>query len=110
MTSHFKAAEMAADWWTERLQQGDKVAFRATLVDLIDQKLEAHGNVKLQVDYDPDVLLVQALLAAGVSNRTWCMYSADGIFPCKHELWVRRHQLVPKEGYGNWTEVIPVPQ
>jgi hypothetical protein len=104
-----KAAEMAADWWTERLQRGDKVKFRHQLVGMIDAELAMRGRAIVAVDYDPDDILVVALLAAGLEDRRWCLLSAKDILPMKTALRVYPDRLEPKEGYGNWTAHIPVP-
>ncbi len=103
-----KAATMAADWWTERLRQGDKEAFRTRLTELIDAQLEKRAMVSVSVDYDPDTTLIDALKAAGVECRGF-LFSADDIFPRKHDLLISKTELRPKEGYGNWTDPIPVP-
>lgn len=102
-----KAAQMAAKWWADRLKQGDKAAFEKVLCGLIEGELALNGRCYIEVDYDPDALLLIALEAAGVECRG-CMASAEGILPMKHSLWVFPDVLKPKEGYGNWTEVIEV--
>lgn len=102
-----KAAEMAADWWTERLQQGDKAAFRAALLPLIDAELTEHGICRLDCDYDPRGALLEAVHAAGLECKGF-MFSAKGILPTKHSLRVTLTELEPKEGYGNWTPTIKV--
>lgn len=105
-----KAAEMAADWWADRLDpRHDRLKFRTALRDLIDERLGQDGRVCLDCDYDPQDLLLDALHMAGIDCRG-CMYSAQGILPMKHYLLVLPHELQPKEGYGNWTAVIQVPQ
>lgn len=104
-----KAAEMAADWWTERLESGDREKFRATLLPLIEAELAAHGDCWLRCDYDPDGPLLIAVQASGHPECKGFLFSAKGILPYKHSLRVRPNELKPKEGYGNWTENIPVP-
>lgn len=103
-----KAAEMAAQWWTDRLQQGDKAIFKKTLETLVQQDLDKWGECILDCDYDPDIRLRAAVRAAGVECQG-CMFSAQDILPIKHMLKVYPDLLEPKEGYGNWTEVIKVP-
>jgi hypothetical protein len=102
-----RAAEMAADWWTERLQRGDEQAFRAALLPLIDAELSKNGQCRLECDYDPHGPLLEAVHAAGV-QCTGMMFSADGILPRKTSLLVTLATLEPKEGYGNWTDAIQV--
>lgn len=102
-----RAAEMAADWWAAKLQQGDRALFRAVLVARIDAELATFGMAWLQCDYDPRDALLDAVLAAG-TECNGCMGSARGILPMKHSMRVYPHVLEPKEGYGNWTAKIPV--
>jgi hypothetical protein len=101
---------MAAEWWSERLQQGDREAFKAKLTELVVEELLEHprGLCLLQVDYDPQGLLLEAVRAAGVECAGF-LFSAEGILPAKHWLGVSATELKPKEGYGKWTAPIPVP-
>ena len=107
MNLHHPAAEAAADWWTARLQQGDREVFREHLALSVACALEFDRVVVLECDYDPQGLLLDAVRAAGVECRGF-MFSAQGILPQKHSLDVFADKLVPKEGYGNWTEIIPI--
>lgn len=104
-----KAAEMAAQWWADRLQTGDRERFRAVLQAKIEMGLRLTAPVVLSVDYDPQDLMFDALREAGIgcSGR---FFSADGIFPRKTMLKVYADRLEPKEGYGNWTAPIQVPR
>lgn len=102
-----KAANMAADWWTERLQAGDKAKFRAALYDSVLDALTARGHIRLECDYDPFGALLAAVRAAGLECRGF-MFSGRGILPQKHSLDVWPDRLEPKEGYGNWRDPIPV--
>lgn len=106
--SKTKAAEMAAEWWAERLQQGDRAVFKSTLKPLVQADLEEDGVCWLDVDYDPRGHVLTAVRAAGVECRG-CMFSAEGILPMKHSLRVDATMLKPKEGYGHWSPAIPVP-
>jgi len=101
------AAEMAADWWTERLGKGNKEMFRAALITLIRKEFKTRDIVILNCDYDPLGILLDAVHAAGV-ECTGKFFSARGILPQKYGLAVYPDKLVPKEGYGNWTDEIPV--
>jgi hypothetical protein len=105
MTS--KAATLAAQWWADRLQQGDKDKFKTFLAEAIDREITAYGHSYTDCDYDPQGILLEALRAAGVECQG-CMMSAEGILPMKHSLRAMPDCLEPKEGYGNWTEVIKV--
>lgn len=104
-----RAAKMAAEWWADRLQQGDRAAFVAALRDLVARDLEARGSCHLECDYDPAGHLLEAVRAAGVECRGF-MFSAKGILPEKHSLAVWPYKMLPKEGYGNWTNEIMVPE
>jgi hypothetical protein len=104
-----KAAEMAPQWWTDRLQQGDKSTFKATLENLIQIELDSDGRCFTNVDYDPSGPVLEAVRAAGVECQGF-MFSAKGILPMKTSLWVYPDKLSPREGYGNWTDEIKVPQ
>jgi len=103
-----RAAAMAAAWWTERLQQGDREAFRAFLLDHVRRELRDAGECRLRCDYDPLGPLLDAVHAAGVECMGM-MFSAKGILPTKRLLVVTPTELHAKEGYGNWTDAIPVP-
>lgn len=104
------AANMAADWWSERLEAGDKTAFRETIRAGVEEALRdpGRGMIQLECDYDPRGLLLNAVHAAGIECRGM-MFSARGILPEKHELTVWPDKLEPKEGYGQWLDPIPVP-
>jgi len=103
------AARMATDWWADRLMSGDKRKFKDTLYPLVLADLNEHGQCNLECDYDPFGHLLTAVRAAGLECRGF-MFSARGILPQKHVLDVLPYVLKPKEGYGNWTADIPVPQ
>lgn len=114
-----KAARMAAEWWAERLEQGDKEAFINALEAYVQAALDdprheerlggADGDVVLKTDYDPFGMLLEAVRAAGV-ECSGCMFSCRGVLPMKTMLRVNASRLRPKKGYGNWTADIPVPQ
>ncbi len=104
-----KAALLGVQWWADRLQQGDKEAFKTALAPLIQADIDEFGRCKLECDYDPFDHLLTAIRSIGIECNG-CMYSAEGILPMKHLLWVMPDLLEPKEGYGNWTETIKVEQ
>jgi hypothetical protein len=103
-----RAAQMATHWWVERLIAGDKEKFAQTLKPLVEADLRSFGRCNLDCDYDPHGHLLTAVRAAGLECRG-ALFSARGILPEKHDLDVFPNILRPKEGYGNWTAVIPVP-
>lgn len=103
-----RAAQMATEWWIDRLQSGDKEKFAQALRPLIEEDLRTHGYSSLECDYDPLGHLLTAAHAAGLKCDGF-MFSARGILPQKHSLHVEPSVLEPKEGYGNWTDNIPVP-
>jgi hypothetical protein len=106
--SNEQAARMAGQWWAERLQQGDKSRFAKEVEDRVLNELRSgKKSVFLQCDYDPQGILLEAVLAIGIKCRG-VFFSARGILPEKHSLMVRATELEPKEGYGNWTDKIPV--
>ena len=105
--SNAKAARIAGEWWAERLQRGDKAQFAHEVERRTLEKLEKEGRVNLNCDYDPLDILLDAVQAIGL-ECTGYFFSADGILPRKHELRVTATELLPKEGYGNWTTPIPV--
>ena len=102
-----RAAAMAAEWWADRLQQGDTQAFINALRPRIETDLASEGHVYLENDYDPRGILLDAVREIGIECRGY-MFSGKGIFPDKHSLEIYHDRLEPKEGYGNWTDNIPV--
>ncbi len=104
-----RAAKLASEWWAQRLMSGDKKAFGDVLRPLIEKDLREGGVCFLECDYDPHGHLLTAVRAAVDRECRGFLYSAQGILPYKHELEVTPNTLSPKEGYGNWTDDIPVP-
>lgn len=103
-----RAAAMAAEWWTARLQAGDPKKFFAALYPLILADLESEGESHTEVDHDPRDHVLVAVRAAGLDcNGRGC--SALGILPMKHALEVYPDRIQPKAGYGRWLDWIPVP-
>lgn len=99
-----RAATMAADWWTRRLQRGDRALFREHLRAIVLAELQSCGESTTQCDYDPRDALLEAVRAAGI-ECTGYLYSADGILPRKTVLIARPDRLSCKEGYGAaWCE------
>lgn len=126
-----KAAVLAGNWWAERLNSahaGKREAFALAVAIRIDKALRGvcswnwndridheepfkpRERVETEVDYDPRGLLLEAVREVIDPACRGCMFSADGILPRKHALGVTRTTLSPKEGYGNWTSDIEVPQ
>jgi hypothetical protein len=103
------AARAATDWWTDRLQTGDRERFAAALFPLVLADLAAAGECSLVCDYDPLGHLLIAVRAAGL-ECSGMGFSASGILPAKHSLEVYPDRLEPKEGYGNWLPAIAVPE
>lgn len=102
------AANAATNWWVERLMSGNRSKFAETLRPLIEKDLREHGACYLECDYDPRGHLLTAVRESGHPECQGFMFSANGILPQKHTLDVLPHVLKPKEGYGNWTDDIPV--
>jgi hypothetical protein len=79
-------ATYIANWWTERLEQGDKEAFRSYIHRYVADNLAASPGrpyLSLECDYDPLGPLLEAVHAAGVECEGYS-FSADGILPRKH--------------------------
>jgi hypothetical protein len=102
-----KTAEIAAQWWADRLMKGDKDKFKECLELHINKSLTETGHCYLENDYDPHGGLLDAVRAAGV-ECSGVFFSGRGILPQKHETTVTPGKIEPKEGYGNWTEAIEV--
>jgi len=101
------AAQTAAEWWGARLERGDRAKFVETLRDLIRKDLEECGHCELSCDYDPEGHLLAAVRACGV-ECSGVFFSAQGILPQKHFTRIETDLIEPKEGYGNWTDPIPI--
>ena len=95
-----RTAKRAAEWWSERLLQGDRQAFRESLEISIVRMLRKNKYAHIEFDYYPDATLFEALQVAGVGER-------DAL-PRKHDLTIKPGSIKPKEGYGNWTDEIIV--
>lgn len=111
MGTETKAAQMAGKWWAKLLQKGDKEQFAKETEQRVLSQLQKSEckipGVYLECDYDPQGILLEAVNAIGIKCGGY-MFSARGILPRKHSLFVTKDKLVPKEGYGNWTEEIAV--
>lgn len=103
-----KAAEMATDWWAERLMSGDVDKFKKTLRPLIEERLKASGHCYLECDYDPFEPLLTAVRASGHDDCRGYLFSASGILPKKHSLDVHIDHMHPKTGYGQYGDTILV--
>lgn len=120
-----EAARLAGAWWAERLADefGDsRSAFAASVESHVRQELlgECHwdwwgqrkdgvgrkGRCFTENDYDPHYCLIPALREALPGVPDWKLRSA---LPTKTSLDITPEVLQPKEGYGNWTTDIPVP-
>lgn len=109
MAEQIKAAALlAANWWADHLQSGDRTKFVDTLRPLVEADLQTNGSCWLECDYDPFGHLLTAVRAAGHEECRGFLFSAQGILPGKHSLDVTPGKLSPKEGYGNWTDDIIV--
>lgn len=126
------AAKMAGKWWAERLS--DKYAVkRDELAAAVEkrvletlrgvayygwqgERVEGSGKpetfASVECDYEPKGLLANAVqeVFGGELDNFKLFTAMQDLFPRKHDLRVSRDELRPKEGYGNWTESIPVPK
>ncbi len=107
-----RAAKLAGDWWATRLNNefGDKrEAFAASVTKRVDDELRLMKTkqpyVFTECDYDPKGLMLNSLLDVFDPK---VVLRSDNVLPTKHELLIFPEKLVPKEGYGNWTEEIVV--
>lgn len=100
-----KTAKVAANWWADRLKKGDKEKFVQFLQQKIEQHLSISPGLDLRCDYDPWGVLLDAVREAGI-ECSGVLCSAEGILPMKHSLTIKPGLLIPKEGYGNFTDNI----
>lgn len=111
MGTEAKAAQMAGKWWAKLLQKGNKKQFAKEIEQRVLAQFQKNEDKTLgfylECDYDPQGIVLEAVNAIGIKCRGY-MFSARGILPQKHSLFVTKDKLVPKEGYGNWTEEIEV--
>jgi hypothetical protein len=127
-----RAAEMAGDWWAERLddKHADKrKAFAAAVAKRVQMaldgthywvwgeskpkevepnKVKPKERIYTESDYDPDSLLLDAVHEIIDPECRGFMFSSDDLLPRKHGLGVSHEWLYPKEGYGNHTNHIRV--
>lgn len=107
-----KAAIQAGEWWADRLDSSHaekKNAFASAIAIRIKKEMiDGKQKVFLECDYDPQGLLLEAVREVIDPQCRGFLFSARGILPPKHSLMVSRERLVPKEGYGNWTEEIVI--
>lgn len=124
-------AKAAGLWWADRLTPDYRhkhAEFAAAVASLVERELsgecywdwrgELHQGdgrrgcdgdkrITVEFDYDPHGLLVPAFAQVfgeqDMSRKAW-----QEALPIKHDLRIHVDRLVPKEGYGNWTAVIPV--
>jgi hypothetical protein len=111
------ALEAAAAWWAQQLQVRQKRAeFGRELLHLLKKEWEKAEEearldptwkpfVRLNVDYDPEGLLLDAIRNVGINCRG-CMGSADGLFDRKTRSDVGAGFFSVREGYGAfWRDV-----
>lgn len=92
--------KLLVDWWTDRLQSGDKEAFRAKLMQVCGESTpENEARFSLGCDYDPDQLLLEAVHAAGL-ECSGNMWSARGILPMKTRSVIDKEGVRVREGYA----------
>ena len=104
-----KAATLVADWWAEKLEYGDRKAFRSKLRLLVLEKLAASPgeDVLVSTDYDPDDTLKAALNATGIDPyASTRIATCDGLLPRKSLTRIRDLKIEIKYGYGNWKDPI----
>ena len=121
-TDHSIEAIAAALWWGDQLRHGAKLdngddspngglmvamlllarpsvsedqvqQFQEELASRINAQLEKSNGVTLDCDYEPDHLLAESAIAAGINPRV-------GVFPLKTTMYVRQARVEVKCGYG----------
>lgn len=108
-------AMAAARYWSELWRATDPsigddtlAKFREALVPAVVAELEGReqfngqvgsGSCDLVCDYDPFEPLLSAVRAAGIKCRG-SMFSAEGIFPSKHRMYIEAGRIRVVEGYG----------
>jgi len=102
-----KAAALTANWWSCKLQQGDKKKFNSEVYCRVLKELKEKGRCVLECDYDPRDLLLEAVRAIGIKCDGY-MFSAEGVLPGKHSTVTTNDKIRCKEGYANWKEDIIV--
>lgn len=126
MTDKIKeAARMAGAWWAERLSADfahGREAFALSVEKHVLQELQGvchwdyrgerkegpsrDGWCKTENDYNPMYCLIPALRESFPDKS---IYQRAAAIPRKTSLDITSDALEPKEGYGNWTKAIPVP-
>lgn len=101
-------ARRAADWWGARLKTEDPAPFTLDLQSRIERALESEGRVHIENDYDPQGILLESVHATVDPECRGFMFSGDGLFPRKHSTTIKPGEIHPKEGYGNWGDVITI--
>lgn len=93
-----KTSRIAAKWWADRFYCRDAHIF-AKILDLkIKDELIACQICKLENDYEPKGILLDVIIKMRLKSYSF--------FPEKHTLRIEIGKLSPKEGYGNWTDII----
>ena len=105
-----KTAKVAAEWWGERLETGDRASFEADLSRRIVRFFEANPTqtLFLENDYDPKGVLLEAVRATVDPGCRGYLLSGEGIFPQKHSIAVEIGSIEFKEGYVDWTDAIQI--
>ena len=103
----------ATDWWADRMEKKEhRERFRAALYDILSKSRfgkQAHEDIAIQCEYDPDKVLLKALKKAGIEcSGSW--FSAMCLLPEKTVMWLNRNGAVTvKHGYRTSTVSIRKP-
>ena len=117
MTKHYidKAAELAGIWWAFKLDdkyESKQTEFAEILTKKIIEKWNSpnyyHQFIIIKCDYYAQDILLETIKEVLEPNCRGWMFSSYEILPDKHSLNVYPDKLEPKEGYGNWTDIIYV--
>lgn len=105
------AVDAAVEYWTSELRvEAKRPAFRDALRTVLERAYKPGERLRLNVDYDPQGELLEAVRAAGIECRG-CMFSADGLFWAKTRTSIEPDgRFVVREGYGAPERVVFQPE
>lgn len=103
-----EVSRIASSWWASMLDSkwdNKREDFYKSLESLIVNILNHQDMITIDVDYDPDDIILWALYESGVDCKG-VLFSARGIFPEKHRMRVSRAGIMVKMGYySGWDKI-----
>ena len=94
-------------WETVERERDGYILYTKVRVNLDPPRPERW--VGTEFDYDPDVLLYEALVQAIPEVEQMSKWDIGGLLPQKHSLHITPTRLTPKEGYGQFRPAFDVP-